>query len=213
MSSTRRRWVAAGASVAALLPASIAVAAIQQTYKQTFTTKHPGQKAGMSFTASQPQTGAVSADTVTITFPKGTTINPKAVPQCRKATACPANSKVGSGTAIVVGQKNHVDAYNRTGGLVIVVTPALPIVPKQYLTPNLKGTTLSLKIKQVEYPPGNPLTLSALTLNINAKGTAKKPYMRTPTKCPTGGWQFKAAFGYVDGTSLTKTSASPCVKH
>ncbi len=41
---------------------------------------------------------------------------------------------------------------------------------------------------------GQTLVLSKLTLNIKKAGTAKRPYIRTPTSCPAGGWKFTALY-------------------
>ncbi len=206
----RRHIRAAGAlALVSLIGTSVALAAGGQTYSQKFTTSHPRTASGMTFSAANTAEVPVQAKTVTLTFPAGTKIDTGALAKCSNPPACPTASKIGSGKANV-GLAVDVTAYNRAGGMALIVSN--PVGPAVILTPKLKGTKLTLQIPSLTFN-GQTLVLSKLTLNIRKAGTAKRPYIRTPATCPAGGWQFTAAFVYVDRTKTTLTSTSACKKH
>lgn len=217
MSVVRRSYTLIGATLAAAaLTASVAIAATEQTYSQKFTVKKPGQSTGMTFKADQPTKTPTSAKRVTLTFPPGTKINPDALPKCSKPPKCPKASKVGTGTATVMlgaaALPLSSTAYNRKGGLVLVVDdptdPTHPIV----LKPAIRGEKLVLDVPPLK-KGGLTLVLKGVTLATDQIGKGAKAYVRTPPVCAKGGaWTFKGKFEYVDGTSKELTSKSPCVK-
>ena len=218
MSRNRMRVAISAAGLATLLSATVALAATQQTYTQTFTVKHPGKATGMRFTASATDpTGAAPTPTakVVLTFPSGTKINPRALASCKNTAACSAASRVGSGTATVTlwpaTEKLPVVAYNRSGGMVLIISNPLgsPVV----LTPTLAGPTLSITIPSLKVGT-TPIIVSALSLNINKIGSGRTAYARTPAKCPkSGAWTFAASFTYTTGTVTKLTSESACQRH
>jgi hypothetical protein len=218
VSIRRRRYALFAATLAAAaLTTSIALAATQQNYTQKFTVKKPGQSTGMSFRANQPGAQAVSAKKVTLTFPAGTKINTGALAKCTNPSSCPAKSKLGTGTATVILGTAQLPlgatAYNRAGGIALVVmdptNPTQPIV----LKPVLVGNKLILNIPTLTKGPFT-LILADLSVTVQKIGSGSKAYMRTPATCAKGGtWTFTGQFDYVDGTSQTKTSKSACVKH
>lgn len=218
MPSLSKRWAFAGAPLAAVLATSVALAAVQQTYSQRFTVKHPGKSSGMTFSATARDSAGgtpTAAKTVTLMFPTGTKIDTGVVPRCVKPTACPAKTKIGSGQATAVfstlANKLAVTAYNRAGGMVLSITNPLgaPVI----LKPTIVGRKLTLTIPSLSFN-GTPIIVSALSLNISKLGTTKKPYVKTPTSCPkSGAWKFSARFVYVDGTTTTLSSASSCLAH
>lgn len=224
MSLPRKRWALIGALLAAMLTTSVALAAVQQTYSQKFTAKKPNQSTGMTFTATQPGTAPVAAKSVTLTFPAGTKINSAAIPRCAQPPSCPAKSKLGSGSAVmlVAGVPitlSGVSVYNTSGGLTVVVDSGLPGVPPAALPIARSGLKLTLNL-----PPGFPVPvpgagtvtglLFSLSITTGKQGTANKPYLKTPSTCPKGNaWTFKSNFAYYDGSSKSLTSNSACVKH
>lgn len=209
MSPVRIRTVALAGGLTAVLSASVALAATTQTYSQKFTTKHPGQSTGLTFAASSTGTGGaapVQAKTVTLTFPAGTKIDTGAVKSGAEVGSGKATVLVGGVTAMSL----DVTASNRKGGMTLSVVNPLghPIV----LKPGLSGGKLTLLIPKFNVA-GQTIILSKLSLSISKAGSAKRPYARTPKKCPAGGWKFTGSFVYVDGTKQTLTSKSACVKH
>ena len=200
----RARWLTV---VLVLSIAGAAVAAGSQSYSQKFTAKHPGKPTGVTFSAA----GKVQPTTVTLTFPAGTKINQKATPRCTAAGSCPGGSQLGTGSATVriLGVSNMlpVTAYNRSGGLLLVIQ--VPGIGGITLLPTLSGRKLTVAV-----PALPSTTLIALKLTINKVGKGTHAYMRTPSTCPkTGAWKSSARFAYANGTGITRTSRSACVKH
>jgi hypothetical protein len=218
VSSSVRRCLLVAATAGSVITASVAVAATQQKYSQKFTTKHPGVSTGLTFSAtSSDPTGAIpaSAKTVVLTFPAGTRINTGALPKC-KTKVCPAKSKIGVGQATVllgtVPQKLAVAAYNRAGGMVLVVNN--PVGTPVVMKPVLAGSKLTIQVPQLKIS-GISLTLVHLALTVKPIGVGAKAYVKTPASCPKGGsWTFAARFTYVGGSPpIALTSASPCSAH
>ena len=199
----RARWLS---FVLVVCIAGAAVAAGSQSYSQRFSGKHPGKPTGVTFSAA----GKVQPNTILLTFPAGTKINQRATPRCTPALSCPGAALLGRGTATVrilgVTQSLPITVYNRTGGLLLVVwVPGTGGIP---LEPTLSGLKLTLSV------PNLGVTLTALKLTINKIGKGAGAYMRTPPTCPkTGAWRSTARFDYPNGTGITRTSRSACVKH
>lgn len=212
MSIKGSMWKVVLAGVIAMLAlAGVAVAAvITQKYTQKFTTNHPGQASGMTFQAG----GSPQAKSVTLTFPAGTVINTKAVAACGKtAKTCSVASKVGSGTAVVrlgtTSLATNVTAYNRVGGMTIIVTS--PVKPDVVLRPTLTKGVLQIPIPSLVIA-GSKITLTSLTLKVNKIGSGSRAYLRTPPTCPKSKvWAFTGRFTYPGGAVKTLKSASPCV--
>lgn len=107
----RKLVIAAVVAVAALATAAVALAVTTQHYKQTFTSKKTGKPAGTPFhadgidpanTANNKQPASLKE--LDIILPKGSVINPKAVPACKASdndfaskgvNACPSKSLIG----------------------------------------------------------------------------------------------------------------------
>jgi hypothetical protein len=214
--SRRRRYMLLGATLAALT-ASVALAATQQTYSQKFSVKKPGQSTGMTFKSSThdpsaPGGVATAVRTVTLTLPAGAKINNGAVAKCVNPPSCPAKSKVGSGSATsnVAGNAvpTSVVAYNRAGGLVLVIANPLgaPIV----LQPSLAGGKLTLTLPDLSFGVVK-IVVTDLSLTINKIGSGKKAFTTTPRTCPKShAWLFQGAFSYADGTRKSLTAKSAC---
>lgn len=223
MSLRRRPYVLAGATLAtAALTTSLAIAATTQEYSQKFTVKTPGQSTGMAFKARAYDVVKGTPDRakkVTLTFPSGTKINSGALAKCTNASACSPKSKVGSGKATAIVGTAHLPlaaiAYNRSGGMVLVIgnplDPAKPFV----LQPRFVGSNPIKLILDLPAIKAGQFTavISELSVVVNKIGTGKKAYVKTPSSCPKGGaWKFTGKFEFVNEGSQTLTSKSPCVK-
>ena len=214
MFSKTNVWAPAMGAAVALTSTSLALAASNgQTYAQKFTTKHPGRPSGMTFRAASQ----VQAKTVTLTFPAGTKIDTAALKRCATAPNCPMTSGIGSGTATVsiAGATLHlpVAAYNRSGGMVLVVsnplTPTTPVV----LTPALTGRTLKVTLPTLSVA-GQPITVTGLQLTVSKIISGRKAYITTPKTCPASrAWTFRGQFTYPNAPATASTSRSPCTKH
>jgi hypothetical protein len=173
-----------------------------------------------------------------ITFPAGTKVDQKAAPQCKNLDEsandpCPKNTKIGSGHAKVrlpypgfADIDALVTAYNRKGGLFLYVVPQFPNQAPVVLKPKFDGLTL-----KTSTPPncvastnqngrcvdssGNPGTEAVLVefdLKTKATKKGKHTFLKSPTKCKGGSWTFKANITYDDGSSVSKSSKTPCKK-
>ncbi len=173
-----------------------------------------------------------------ITFPAGSKIDYKAAPICKNLdesanNPCPKKTKIGTGHATVLlpfPNTNpipaNVTAYNRKKGLFLYVVPTLEGQAPVVLKPKYSGLTL-----KTATPPncvastnqnghcvdgsGNPgveAVLTSFDLKTKAAKKGKRVYLRTPKRCPKGGWTFKAKITYADGTSVSPKSKSPCKK-
>jgi len=233
---TRGGVAMAGMAIVAVAAASSAMAATQQTYSQKFTVTKAGSATGSLFSASARDPQAVNqqpspARQVTLTFPSGTKVNTKAVPACSASdtqlaqlgpAACPAKTKVGSGSGKVITPlvtlplvDAKVTAFNRKGGMILLVQPTVsnPVI----LRPTLAGGKLKISVPQVclvgTGPDCGEAVLADFTLSLK-KITSKKTgtYLTTPRKCPAGGWVFKSAFTFKDGTTQALESKQACKK-
>jgi hypothetical protein len=152
-----------------------------QNFEQTYTAKKPSKSTGTSFsTSSNDEQNARNKQpkrttNFDITFPKGSKINSKAVPQC-KATeadfaaetnpdnACPKGSKIGTGsvaarlpfpnTADLAGT---VSAYNANKGLLLYVVVQSPLGNQVLLIkPKFRGLKLLTSVPPTCIPPQRP---------------------------------------------------------
>lgn len=164
-----------------------------------------------------------------VTLPKGTGLNYTKFVACDKAkleangpSGCPSKSKVGSGklTAgaepVIPSVQGTVTAFNgknKTYLLYVVPEISSPLV----IPGKLKGkSVLDFDVPLVPTLPGQP-NATLTFFEVNTGGKAKKGkktyhYIENPTKCPSGGWQWKLAFKYENGESLTPTDNATCKK-
>ena len=183
----RKLILGALAGVLTLAMAAVAIAATEtsgttvQNYDQKYSTKKPSTATGTTFSTSssddqnprnkQPKRVA----DFDITFPKGSKIDSKAVPQCKADendfaeadnpdSACPKGSKIGSGrvaarlpfsgTADLTGT---VRAYNANKGLLLLVTIESPGAAQTLLLkPKWRGLKLMTDVPHTCLPPNQP---------------------------------------------------------
>jgi hypothetical protein len=197
-----------GVVLAAALMCSVALAGTaMQTYSQKFTTAHPGQATGMTLrwtTGPPPRSSlVVQPRTVTLTFPTGTKIDGGAVTR---------GAKVGSGTAVFGASTpaRPVIAYDAgLTGITLVIPNSVGVSYSLNAKYTDMGRELVIRIPTFRIPPA---VLTGLSLTIKG-GSAKRPYLKTPSSCPTGGWKFSAVFVYSGLPTETLSSTSACVKH
>ena len=168
--------------------------------------------------------------TVKIKLPKGLRFDVNAVAKCKESTledpnqgpsACPAGSIVGTGTATADARPllpdlvpADVTAYN---GLLDVdlngqpqsAVPAILVVAHSknpdttnFLPAEIHGTSLVLNLTPNDPANPAPFTIQDISLGIRRAGSRKKPYLRSPTSCPKGGWMFSQ-------TDVFDTGAAP----
>jgi hypothetical protein len=243
----RKLIVGALVGCLAMVLASVAMAETVQNYSQTFTVKKVKTSTGTSFStdstdeANPKNKQPKRVTNFDITFPKGTKIDYKAIPACTATEddfsqaedpddACPAKSKIGTGTVKArlpfefEDLTGTVDAYSAKNALLLWVQVQSPLGNQTLLIKgSLKGTQLKTKVPRNCIPPGTPQNdckdaqgneqdaiLTEFKLNTKKAGTSKKPFMQTPATCSGGKWTFKAVLTYADKTKANKSATSPC---
>lgn len=246
----RKLLIAAVVGVIGLVAATVALAAsgTVQKYSETFSTSKGGKSAGSTFnlTASDPTNTQGNgqpnpARTTTIIFPKGTIINYKAVKQCsasdldfqnKGASACPSNTKIGSGTASantgfpppITEIGATVTAFNAKKQLILYVVPnngaSNPFVIRALLQGGKTTPKLFTKVPPNCIPPGSPNStppcggkeapLDSFKLTTNKAGKSKSPFLKTPPCGKSKKWVFTAKLTYRDDPPKTLTSTQKC---
>lgn len=217
---------------------SIAPAAMAAPSTQSLTVKLSSTKAG---TKAKPTAVSMSLDTGTtsndptgakqtlteakIYLPKGIGLNYKLFPACSNPTACPTNTKIGSGSAVA-------DVYQVQDNIPGVLTPFIGsnnqlIIRTQFTQPAVidepligqvstsgGGYVFDFKVPadlQVPIQPNGNQQIRSFKLNFN-KMYAKKGGKKVPliglTSCPSGGYQFKGDFTFLAGTDPTSTTTT-----
>jgi hypothetical protein len=157
-------------------------------------------------------------------FHPGTRFDTSALPACRAddaavrrlgLRACPSASKLGTGsTEAIAGAgipvKTVVTLFNARKQIIVLVQTAGRTLTE--FRDDVRGRTLTVN---AVIPAGIALTKLDITIPAHARrrGGRKRVYMRTPPSCPASGtWTTEARLNYVDGSTQTLTSSTPCVK-
>lgn len=195
ISRLARTGLVASALLAAAATAAPAATAPDK-FDFAFTTKNAKSAAGYKIKADFPRQRII--DRMTINFPAGTKFDTRAVVRCTATSdqvdaapngvsdVCPAASKVGTGTgtaflgdgtAPVVFQ---LGLYNRANGALLDIV----LGGKTAFTsvPTISGRRMIITLSQT---PSLKARITAFKLSIAKKGKASKPYLRTPSKCPS----------------------------
>jgi hypothetical protein len=181
----RKLIVGALVGVLTLAMAAIAMAASQtsgntvQNYDQTYSQKKRGVSTGTKFqTSSSDETNPRNKQpkrvtNFDITFPKGSKINNKAIPQCKADQndfasaetpddACPKGSRIGGGEVAartpfngVADFTGEVFAYNANKGLLLFVNIS-SANQTLLLNPKFKGLKLLTPVPHTCIPPNIP---------------------------------------------------------
>ncbi|MFL5827342.1 MAG: hypothetical protein ACJ76V_12525 [Thermoleophilaceae bacterium] len=245
-----RRKPLAGALACALAASAVGVAAAETVDGVTFSAKTTTTKAasstGLKVTIAGTPAGAdgkpIATREVTVVFPAGTKINTKAIPQCKatdqqiqstNGSACPAKSKIGTGTAEAftdlgptvdpVGEA--IAAFNIPKGIAFLLTPTGPIgqtaafrgrfagAGAAHAHGAASGPKLVTPVPKFPIPGGNEAKLTKFVLNVKANGKGAKAYSTTPKTCPKSKkWTLSAIFKYDTHAPITVTTTGPCKK-
>lgn len=194
-----------------------------RTFHFTYTKKTPGVATGLRYRVALAEQGekAPVVERLDLTFAKGTTITPDAVPTCTLTDeeisggqACPAAGRIATGQATVyIGSPDNLvldAAVFPSGPKSIVVTLSTNGAVIRILRGTLAGRTLTVLIPPLE-ANGHRVALVAFSLDIGG-GSAKKPVFRTPKTCTKKGWDvvYAPTFDPIGKVSLTDTTA--CAK-
>jgi hypothetical protein len=184
-----------------------------------------------SFVTTDDGSKASPASRVTIKFPKGFAFNGSKFKTCSAATlnanqinSCPSGSKLGGGTAIVNATPVVTDpvtakitVFNDKGDKVNIFAQPAVGQPNNLVGKIKKsggGIVLDVVVPPLHTIPGQP-DATLIDLKTTIGGTAKKSgktygIITAPTKCPSGGWAFSAAYTHQDGQHLTADSKVKC---
>jgi len=239
-----KKLIGALVGVLALAVCGVAVAATVGTFSGTYTVKKIKSSSGFKVGITSSEDGVAGSKpsnpvrNTVLKFAPGSKIDPSVVPYCTasatevqntKGTACPAGSKIGAGEAEAITGfgagidpvKEDIVAYNRKGGLFLLLTPQGAIGQTAVLESKLSGLKLTTPVPPFCLPGGSPpacengeavLTKFDLTTLKKSKGRGakKKNYITTPPKCTKKGWVTSFTVTYKDGTSETDTAKTAC---
>jgi hypothetical protein len=155
-------------------------------------------------------------------FHPGSSLDTSALPACRAddaavrrlgPRACPSASKLGSGgTEAIAGAaipvKTVVTLFNARKQIIVLVQTAGRTLTE--FRDDVRGRTLTVN---AVIPAGIALTKLDLTIPAHARKRRKRRrvYFMTPPRCPAAGvWTTQASLNYVDGSTQTLTSSTPC---
>jgi hypothetical protein len=235
----------------AVLTAAIAAGAIgagtaaqgagpRQTFSFAYTSQLPGTSTGLEtrfefFNPEDPGAKPHSVARMVIRTPPGSGVDTSVRPQCHASDAqllaqgpdgCPANTKIGGGTAVADPggggdpstreTSNTITNFNGDGEIIGVgvndQTPAIKSVDHTKISPHTSSTDFPVF---PGFPPPDSFTAVKSLHEVFPAyvGTGGRPYIRTPSKCPKSGyWTVVGTFTYRDGVTETATSRTPCTR-
>ena len=220
--------LALGVAAAVLVSAATAGAAKDGAVSLEFSAKKPHQRTDLTVAGvfnPDAQGNQRVLTSITLVLPPGTKVNGGAVPLCPgdSATmantpggaekACPADSQVGAGLAeVMLGDnktKLDITAWNQQAG----PTLELSINGKPAFT-----TPGKVSGNRITWSLGLAERLQAKTesfgLGFDKLGTAKKPYLRTPSSCPSGKrWKGGLMADVSGGGTIKLSTSTRCTRH
>jgi hypothetical protein len=200
--------LAAALAAAALQPARAARSADIAPYDHfefKYTSKQPETRTGFRYRVRLHQNGDEQPPTVRqlrLEFAKGTRVDQGAVPACAASDdelmkegpgGCHKASRVATGEAgVYIGTATPTDlnaaVFAAKGGVVVVLTSSSGGVIK-ILRGKWRGArTLVVAISPTPFGNGKEAALVRFELDIAAAGSRKKPWIRTPKRCTSKGW-------------------------
>ena len=232
-----RRLRTAGpiAAVAALLLTAAAAMASSQ-FTQTSNITLTGTKAGAvtgfkaalkSSDPGEPGGKPQALKTLTITFPVATKFNfkSKAIKPCTatdveikgtKGAACPAKSRIGSGSAEANGAPvfpmlpEGATAYASKSDLIFLLTPKAAAGTVLVLHGKVAANKVTVAVPLLQEGPLT-IVITALELSVNKIGSGKSAFV-TAGKCSGGKFTVGSSFVYYTGSTKQLTSSSRCSK-
>lgn len=231
-----RLWRISGMALAvvALASGGVALASSQfkQTSKITLTATKAGASTGFKVSIASSDPGAPNGQpqalkTLTVTFPTNTKFNFKssAIKQCTasaielvgtKGAACPAKSKIGTGTAMANGAPVYpkipeiATAYAGKGKLLFVLVPATAVGSTLVLEGAVSANKLTTPVPALS-SGGLTIVITELTLTVKTLGSGKQAFVAAG-QCSKGKFNVKSNFVYYTGSPVSLTSSSKCAK-
>jgi hypothetical protein len=148
--------------------------------------------------------------------------------QDKGSDACPANSRLGTGTAVAEALETkfpaQVTVFNGPGTAasrkLLVYARALDTVVI-VLEGTLKRTSgrfgyvLDIPVPPIHtVGPGNDASITSFQVKVGGFGRVagkRVPFIEAPTACTGAGWPFLGEFTYADGASGSSAAMIPCL--
>jgi hypothetical protein len=170
-----------------------------------YTSKKPNTRTGFRYRVRLHQNGDEQPPTVRelrLSFASGTRIDRGAVPPCAASddelmkqgtAACKKASRLATGEAgVYIGTATpanlHATVFAAKGGVAVLLTSDSGSVIKLLRGKYQGPRTLVVAIPPTPLGNGKEAALVRFELDIAARGTRKRPWIRTPTLCTTNGW-------------------------
>lgn len=219
-------------AIAALAGAGVAWASSQfkQSSNIALTATKAGAPTGFKVSIASSDPGAPNGQpqalkVLTVTFPKNTRFNFKstAVKQCTasptelvatKGAACPAKSKIGSGTAVANGAPvyptipENATVYVGKGKLLFMLVPTGPVGTPLPLEGAVSGNKLTTPVPALS-SGGLNIVITEFKVTVKTVGSGKQAFV-TAGQCTKGKFTVKSSFTYYTGSPVSKSSSSKC---
>jgi len=165
-------------------------------------------------------------------FTRGAQVHPEAFATCtmdiidkQGPGACPAASRLGSGTAKAAALEILIDAtvtvFNGPkvpGGRQLIVyaralgTVVIPLVGTLKRTSGRYGWVLDLPVPRImTVGEENDAAITSFEVKVGGVGRKKVPFIEAPTSCARPGWPFLGSFTYGDGATGSSSATIPCL--
>lgn len=221
--------VAIAATMLATTGIALASAQFKQTAHVTLTATKAGASTGINAVIFSSDPGAPfgqpkALKVLTLALPPATKFNfkTKKIVQCKasdleinlSASACPAKSKVGTGSAVANGApvlpaiSENVTAYAANNQIILVLVPTTPGASKIILHAKVNANKLTAEVPAITFGPVK-IVLTELRLKVKAIGSGSASFVRTG-KCVKKKFVVKSTFVYETGERLTLSSSSKC---
>lgn len=235
-----RRSIAAALALAALTPAAAQAASHTQTLNvgAELVRQQAGGKPWIvnlvlgADMGMDDGTVPTPVNHMSFSFPRGAKVHPEAFGVCTMKTieakgsaACPATSRLGSGSAKAAALQTAFDAtvtvFNGPavkGGRQIIVfaralgTVTIPMVGTLKKSSGRFGWVLDLPVPRImTVGQDNDAAITAFSVKVGGLGAKKVPFIEAPTSCAGQGWPFLGTFKYADGAGGSSSATIPCL--
>jgi hypothetical protein len=219
-------------AVAAVPPA--ASAGSRADYQQMFTTPVPGASTGIDTRIvykhpDDPEAKPIPVRQEMFTFPKGTTFDGSAVPDCTASdtelqafgeAACPPESHIGSGHdgTFMTGFPGdgetpmNLEMFDTATGFVVIGSPRDFPMMRMVARGTREGRVITVNAPRMPGgPPDGESALRRIHNVFEARSVGDRAYVRTPPVCPESGyWRFSVSFTWADGAITNHADRMPC---
>lgn len=222
--------IAGALSLLASGSVALATSMFKQSANIALTASKAGVSTGFKARLASSDAGATyekpqALKTLTVTFPQGTKFNFKssAVKQCKasatelvatKGSACPAKSRIGSGSANANGSPVYPKipesaiVFVGKGKLVFLLLPSTAVGTPLVLEGKVSANKLTTPVPALE-SGGLSIVITELALKVKTAGSGKQAFV-TAGKCTKHRFTVRSSFTYYTGSPVSLSSSSKC---